>query len=199
MNHSQSPRAEESNRHLKCAEWFRSARKKRLGRMWGSAIACKCFCATWHFPILCSPLPKSRDSVCDVLEFLTEVRNTAHLTCSGSASVLTLTPSLLLKSHPMVMLKPVQVSQNGERRILRMLWFQRYSRTHCPWRIWSWKTWKGYMGFGQRRKPNAKPAITDALGTPNYLGPLYCSFSRNTQTHLCEGDIALFNYLPIKI
>lgn len=144
--------------------------------MWSSAIACKCFCATWPFLILCSPLPQRRDSVCDVPQ--------DNWPLLAVTLMVPLTPSLLPESHPMVMLKPVPVSENCERRIVRLLWFQRYSRTYSSW---SWKTWKCDMDFGQRRNPNTKPGITDALGTRNHLGPLYYSFPRNTQTHLCEG------------
>lgn len=131
-------------------------------------------------------------------EFLTQVRTTTQHNWPIVASVLPLTPSLLLKSHPMVMLKPVPASQKGERRIVRLLWFQRCSRTHCPWRIWSWRTWKGYMNFGQRRKPNTKPDMTDALGTPNYLSSFSYNFPRSTQPHLCEGDISAFELFTNK-
>lgn len=165
--------------------------------MWGSAVACKCFCATWPFLLPWFPLTKRRDSVCDAPQSSSHRWGPQH-NWPIVASVLPLTPSLLLKSHPVVMLKPVPASQKGERRIVRLLWFQRCSRTHCPWRIWSWRTWKGYMNFGQRRKPNTKPDITDALGTPNYLSPFSYNFPRSTQTHLCEGDISAFELFTNK-
>lgn len=158
--------------------------------MWGSAIVCKCFCATWPFLILCSPLPKSRDSECDVPQSSSHrwEHKTAQVMRSGSASVVSLTP-LCFQPHPMVMLKPVPASQNGERRAVRLLWFQRYSGTRCPCRNWSWKSWKGYVDFGQRRKLNTEPGTKIHLQHPT-TSPLYYSCPRSTQTHLCEGDIS---------
>lgn len=173
--------------------------------MWDSAIALKCFCATWPFLIPCSPLPNSRSSVCD----LTQVSNTTHTTQTQHNTTNTTQQTqhnttepllwLCLCGVPMVMLKPVPVSPNGEKRIVRLLWFLRYSRTHCPWRMWSWKTWKGCMDFGQRRKASTEAGITVHLEHPTILVLSTTAAQGTLRPIFVKVIYLLLNYLLIKI